>query len=324
LAELSEHLLPQLRERLAPLGVEQLHPLAGGASSLTYAGTLSGRPVVVKVAPPGVEPVLHRDVLRQSRMIRVLGATPVPVPDVLIEDAGDPPEVPPLFVMSRLTGTSFEPLFDTEGDDAIPIVSERFRDAAATMAQLHRLAPTSIGLGSEPVLGAGAEIDRWSRTLETVDSALVPGWRSVVDALRTCVPPALPPAILHGDFRLGNLLAEGARVTGVIDWEIWSIGDPRVDAGWFLINSDPKTYRRDTPYVGKTPSVAELVAIYSDALGRELLDLSWFQALACFKSAATWSLIVKHNRRRPSPKPDVEAMTPVLPELLLRARRLLG
>ena len=50
--------------------------------------------------------------------------------------------------------------------------------------------------------------------------------------------------IVHGDFRLGNLLAAGARIAAVVDWEIWSVGDPRVDVGWFLLNADPATYRR--------------------------------------------------------------------------------
>jgi hypothetical protein len=52
--------------------------------------------------------------------------------------------------------------------------------------------------------------------------------------------------------------------------------------------------------------------------------LAWFTALACFKSAATWSLIVKHNRRRPSPRTELEAMVPVLPRLLARAASLVG
>ena len=56
--------------------------------------------------------------------------------------------------------------------------------------------------------------------------------------------------------------------------------------------------------------------VYAAALGRDLGDVDWFQALACFKSTATWSLIVKHNRRRAEPDPDVEAMAAILPHLL--------
>ena len=75
---------------------------------------------------------------------------------------------------------------------------------------------------------------------------------------------------------------------------------------------------------GLAPPIAELAAIYSDGLGSEVADLGWFTALACFKSAATWSLIVKHNRRRRSPRSELEAMVPVLPRLLARARALVG
>ena len=303
-----------LSTRLQALGVTDLRPLPGGASSVTYAGRLDGSRVVVKVAPPGKPPTLNRDVLRQARVIRALGPSGVPVPDVLLEDAGDPPEVPPLFAMSFLDGTSVEPLFDRE---AAPVdaMAERLRAAARVLARLHRVDPASVGLAAEPVVTPGEEVARWCRLLETVDPALVPGWRDVGQRLRASVPAALPPAIVHGDFRLGNCLADGTRITAVIDWEIWSIGDPRVDLGWFLINGDPATYRRETPHSGCLPTPYELTEVYGTVVPR----LAWFQGLACFKSAATWSLIVKHDRRRVPPDPQLEEMAGVLPRLLDRA-----
>jgi aminoglycoside phosphotransferase (APT) family kinase protein len=317
--------LGELAERLVPAGVSDVRPLAGGASSLTYAARLGDRPVVVKVAPPGVAPILHRDVLRQARLIRALSPSAVPVPDVLWEDAGAPPAVPPLFVMSYLEGTSLEPLFDVDADGCdTGVIAERMRNAARTMANLHSLDPVALPLGNELEVGVEQEIDRWCRLLETVDPELVPGWISVAAALRSSMPPGVAPAVVHGDFRLGNLLAVGSRINAIIDWEIWSVGDPRVDAGWFLLNADPETYRRPTPYVSVTPRPAELASLYAAAAGRPVTDLDWFQALASFKSAATWSLIIKHNRRRSSPDADTEAMTPLLPHLLGRVSELLG
>jgi aminoglycoside phosphotransferase (APT) family kinase protein len=321
---LSDPLLAQLAERLAPRHVSALEPLPGGASSLTYVGRCAGRPVVVKVAPSGVRPIAHRDVLRQARAIRTLAPTPVPVPEVLFDDLGNPPDVPPLFVMSHVDGTTCEPLFDAANGGTEAVVAERFRNAASTMAQLHRIEPSAVGLESEPVIGPSAEVERWCHTLDTVDSALAPGWREVAAALESSTPPAMPPTVVHGDFRLGNLLAVDDRITAVIDWEIWSVGDPRVDAGWFLINCDPRTYGRSTRYVDATPPASELAAVYCEELGSEVPELDWFQALACFKSAATWSLIVKHNRRRNRPEPGLEAMASALPQLLSRAREFLG
>lgn len=321
---MTELALDDLTRRLARSGVGQVRRLSGGASSLTFAGVRDGRAVVVKVAPPGVTPTGHRDVLRQARILRLLEPTAVPVPEVLAEDFGDPPGVPPLFVMSRLPGDAVEPLFDAADAGPEHVVVERFRGAAMAMAALHRVAPDSLGLGGEPVGGPAEEIARWERTLGTVDAGLAPGWHDVAAALRAALPAAAAPAIVHGDFRLGNLLADGARIAAVIDWEIWSVGDPRVDLGWFLINADPATYDRPSRYRGAIPSPAELAGVYRDALNAEVADLDWFRALACFKSTATWALIVKHNRRRRTPDPALESMAAALPRLLDRSRHLLG
>jgi aminoglycoside phosphotransferase (APT) family kinase protein len=181
-----------------------------------------------------------------------------------------------------------------------------------------------LDLGDVPTAAPQDEIDRWSLALQTVDPGLIAGWENVREMLMASVPTPCPSSLVHGDFRLGNLLTVGARITAVVDWEIWSVNDPRVDLGWFLLNGDPDTYGRETRYSGSMPAPAELVAVYGDSFGAHPVDLSWFQALAGFKSVATWSLIVKHNRRRAAPDPDIEMLTPVLPRLLARAGTLLG
>jgi aminoglycoside phosphotransferase (APT) family kinase protein len=312
----------ELRRRLAAAGVTGVAQLSGGASSLTFSGERDGRAVVVKVAPAGVAPVAHRDVLRQARIIKALAVTRVPVPTVLCEDPGSPPHVPPLFVMSQVEGDCVEPLFDD--CPPAPDLADRYRSACRAMAALHSLAPIDLGLGDEPVIDPSAEVRRWCDTLRTVDPVLVPGWEGVRDRLLRCAPEARGPSVVHGDFRLGNLIAVGARINAVIDWEIWSIGDPRIDVGWFLINADPDTYQRVPASAGMAPPVSELAEIYQDELGGEVAGLAWFSALACFKSAATWSLIVKHNRRRRTPRAELEAMAATLPRLLERAGSMLG
>jgi hypothetical protein len=93
-----------------------------------------------------------------------------------------------------------------------------------------------------------------------------------------------------------------------------------MDVGWFLANADPATYRRATRYATSIPADPELTSLY----GRDEPNLDWFQALACFKSTATWSLLVKHNRRRSAPDPTIEAMATMLPHLLERAHGFLA
>lgn len=280
--------LGEQRRRLAAIGVTDVAALTGGASSLSFLGAQSGRPVVIKLAPPGVEPIGHRDVLRQARILKALAAARVPVPEGLWEEPGD--------------------------------LAERYRNACRVMAALHSVVPGDLGLADESVVGPVAEVERWRQTLQTVDAALAPRWREVREALLRCAPTDFVPTVVHGDFWLGNLLARGTGISPVVDWEIWSIGDPRIDVGWFLVNCDPETYQRVPDAAGIAPPLPELVEIYQHALGREVTDLAWFTALACFKSAATWSLIVKHNRRRRLPRDEWEAMVATIPRLLSRAQ----
>jgi aminoglycoside phosphotransferase (APT) family kinase protein len=168
------------------------------------------------------------------------------------------------------------------------------------------------------------EVERWSRALRSVDEALAPGWPAVADLLLANRPQAMAPTVVHGDFRLGNLLAVGSAISAVIDWEIWCVGDPRVDLGWFLINADPDTYGRSTPYVGRLPTPTELLVEYGDQRAASVAAINWFRALAYFKSTATWSLIVKHARRRVTADEATEAIAARLPHLLERAGVLLG
>ena len=132
--------------------------------------------------------------------------------------------------------------------------SRSWRNACATRPGRSRRCtpstPLSIGLGAEPVVGPQAEIDRWCRLLETVDPRPRSGLGRRGRRAPAREPPPMPAAVVHGDFRLGNLLAVGAAVTAVVDWEIWTVGDPRIDLGWFLANADPATYQRPTRYAG--------------------------------------------------------------------------
>ena len=116
----------------------------------------------------------------------------VPVPEVLWEDEGDPPDVPPLFVMEFVEGTSFEPLFDPGHDEDPATVAEAARSAARTLAALHALDPLALGLAEEPVIGPAEEIERWGRPLLTVGPALAPGWQGVARRLAYAAPAAAP------------------------------------------------------------------------------------------------------------------------------------
>lgn len=311
--------------RWAPDAVlEGIEPLTGGSSSLTYVAELSGVPagherVVLKVAPPGLPPVRNRDVLRQGRIMAALWGRPgVRVPRVLFHDGGAPPFV----AMELVPGECVEPVLVPRGRVPAAHVRARALDAARVLAALHRVDPADT---SEPVVRLTDEIDRWTRAFATVPDDLRTGHEKVAERLHATVPPAMAPVFTHGDYRLGNTLCEAGRVTAVIDWEIWTPGDPRVDVTWLTFFTDEARHPAsvsDEPT--GMPGKAELLEAYQQERGERLADLGWFEALTKYKESAATALLIKRARKSGELKDMHRRMLPALPVLLEEALELLG
>jgi aminoglycoside phosphotransferase (APT) family kinase protein len=213
------------------------------------------------------------------------------VPEVFFEDAGDPP----FFGMSFVAGECVEPILDQSRDRANHArVRARALDAVDVIAALHRLDPHDLGLGGEPVVGLGDEIDRWTRAFRTVPAEWQGNYEEVAASLHASMPEPMPPVVNHGDFRLGNTLCEGDHLTAVIDWEIWSVGDPAMDLGWFISFTDHENYPGVGREVPGTPTADAVLARYCELTGEDVARLPWFLALGSFKLAA----IQAHNRQR--------------------------
>lgn len=317
--------------------VSDLRRLEGGVSSLTYAGTLAtdggDRPVVLKVAPPGLEPVRNRDVLRQARLIDSLHRAGFTVPGVLFDDAGDPPGTPPLFAMELAPGESYEPLLDVaEHPPTAEIAAERMRVAVRALAQMHSYPLTTLGIAGEPVSPVTEELDRWRRLFATVDEDIAPGHEELAARLAERTPADAPPALLHGDYRVANMLFTGTTLQAVIDWEIWSVGDPRSDLAWVLMHAQPAQVfhehrsAADVEAGRLVPTVAELVEEYAEARRRlgtpaELVDLltrdlGWFLGVCYYKTASTIAVIWKRERKRDRPDPKLRVGAAHLQQVL--------
>lgn len=322
-----------------------LRALEGGVSSLTFAATLvtpAGKQlIVVKVAPPGLAPVRNRDVLRQARALRALSKLDgFPVPALLFEDAGEPPEVPPLFAMEFMPGESYEALLDVSpSPPSAEVAADRMRVAAHSLARLHMETPASLGLSDEPVTSVAEEFARWERLFATVDSDIGPGHEKVAARLAQRIPADGAPRLLHGDYRVANMLFTGARLEAIIDWEIWSVGDPRSDLAWLLMHTEPaQVFHPQRPAAdveaGRlVPSAAELMEEYAtarralgtseDEISFATSDLAWFLGVCHFKTAATIAVIHKRNRKREHPDSKVTFAAAHLGNVLEAAHRVL-
>ncbi|MET7680485.1 phosphotransferase family protein [Streptomyces sp. NPDC005423] len=318
--------------RWAPgAGVRGVEPLTGGTSSLTYVVTLSDAPagherVVLKVAPPGLAPVRNRDVLRQGRIMEALAGRPgVRVPKVLFHHEGEPPGVPPFVAMELVPGECVEPVLVPRGTVPAEQVRARALDAARLLAALHRVDPREFVRAGEPVVSLDDEIGRWTRAFTTVPEELRTGYEKVAGRLHATVPRAMDPVFTHGDYRLGNTLCEGGSVTAVIDWEIWSLGDPRVDVTWLTFFTDEACHPAAlSAEPTGMPRKAELLDAYQRARGEPLDALPWFEALTKYKESAATALLIKRAHKTGRLKDMHRRMLPALPVLLDDALELLG
>lgn len=327
LDELAERATAAAQDWAPGCRLEGLRPMSGGTIGLVFTAEVRDGPpavptAVLKVAPPGLPPVRNRDMLRQARVIGALDGRPgVRVPPLLFTDAGDPPEVPPLFATALVPGECAEPLLEASSRERLPEHVSRARALAAVrmLAALHRLDPEELGLGDEPVVTPVGEVERWTRTFDTVPDEVRVGYRDCADALIATAPEPLPAVVVHGDYRLGNMLCDGDEVAAIIDWEIWSRSDPRIDLSWLLFFTDEAGH----PVVAADldsgmPSDTELLGAYTEATGAPVPDLDWFHALTRYKEAAAMALIAKHLAKK-GDTDTLAKMADMLPRLIADA-----
>lgn len=324
MTDLTEQLHPRVARAVATwrsdVGFVDLEPLTGGASSLTFVVRLDGADdLVLKVSPPGLAPVRNRDVMRQSRLLRALTEHGgVRVPRILFDDPGAGLDVPPFLAMELVAGTCEEPVLQPVDERvSASVVEARAYDAAAALAELHAVDAGRLALGEESVTTLGDEIDRWTRAFETVPEDLQGDFRRAAELLHASVPAAMPAVVNHGDYRLGNTLCLGDRVTSIIDWEIWSLGDPRVDVTWLTFFTDEAEHPAAEPGApAGTPTKAELIAAYEQASGAPLADMAWFDTLTRYKEASATALLLKRGRRGGAMPPPMQRMVAGVPKLL--------
>jgi aminoglycoside phosphotransferase (APT) family kinase protein len=308
-------------------GITDLEPLPGGISSLTFAARLThsggiSRRVVLKVAPPGLPAVRNRDVLRQARILHALHGVPgVRVPAVLIEDAG----TPPFFLMEFVAGHAYEPKKDlSSAPPDAPTVIARVRAAARMLARLHSAQPADLGLAGEPELSVNEELERWSRLFGTAGDELRSIERELHRRLAANIPRPVAARVLHGDYRIGNIQFDGPRLAAIIDWEIWSLGDPRTDLAWLMAYTDPVQRFHDERDAANqaaadaVPHRSEVLAEYLAVRPIDTAELDWFLAYCYYKIASTTAALAKRNRRLDTPDPALERAAVTIPAVIER------
>ena len=278
---------------VAPLAFDRV---AGGHSCLTFIVTdAAGTKFVLRRPPLGVHLATAHDVAREFRLMGSLADSRVPVPTMLglCEDAGV--NDAPFYVMSHVTGVV---LHDASAvAEALPPLESR-RHAGEQLVDalvaLHDVDPVAVGLGDmvRPSSYLDRQLKRWATQWAASKTRELPAMEQLHDWLVANRPTEAASGIVHGDFRLGNMLiAPDGTLNAVLDWELCTFGDPLADVSYLLRSwaapEDPAGTNIDPPTrAGGFPTRDEMVERYAEVSGRDVSDLGYWMAFNAWRSAA--------------------------------------
>ena len=290
----------RLRGYLASRGFSSsrfaLRTIGDGHSNITTMVELDDRRLILRH-----QPTIRADapdVLREARFIQRLNQAGVLAPQVLaLAEAGEALDVP-LYVMEHVDGIVISGDLPADFARHAPQMARAMIDG---LADLHRVDAARVT--SRPLVDPDAN----RRHFRTIRALLDPlagaegdALRAMADRLSASVPAAEPLRIVHSDYRLGNLMWRRDMppcLATLLDWELATIGDPRLDLGYFMIAypADPLP-RTPLQQLGRAlyqvdvPPMAELIDRYHARTGLSVADLGWFAAFVAWKTAVFYVL----------------------------------
>ena len=246
---------------------------------------------------------------REYRVISALAGTKVPVPATYLL-CTDPAVIgAPFYVMEKVAGTAYRSAaqLETIGAARTRAIATRM---IGTLADLHAVDPGAVGLADfgRPQGFLGRQVRRWKKQLDASRSRDLPGADELYEALEARIPAESDVAIVHGDYRLDNLLiGDDDRVTAVLDWEMATLGDPLADVALLLAyqalaHLETGYAVADAATAPGFPDAEEITASYAELSGRDLSNLGFHLGLGYFKIAVICEGIYYRYYARPDPR----------------------
>ncbi|HEV7771401.1 MAG TPA: phosphotransferase family protein [Solirubrobacterales bacterium] len=273
-----------------PLTFERI---AGGHSNLTYrVGDVAGHRWALRRPPLGKRLGSAHDMAREYKVVSALGQTDVPVAPVVGLCEDDEVNGAPFYVMEFVEGPILRGLAEAETfpDHADrQAIGERVVD---TLVAIHAVDPDAAGLGD---LGkkqdyVARQLHRWQGQWEKSKTRELAAIDAVHERLSARIPAQGPATIVHGDYRLDNMILTAAgEVAAVVDWELCTLGDPLADVGLLMVywpdSGEDLALGQPANLAPGFPSSAELAARYAERSGRDLSQLDFYVALGYWKLA---------------------------------------
>lgn len=285
--QLADRLSEVLAPVLGPVTVEGLRTLTGGASRTTWAfdavGTSGRQALILRTGPPDE---IHASMELEARSQRAAQQAGAPVPTVLISDNSVAALGNPFLICNEIAGETVVRRIERNLDAAGR--ADLLIQCAQALAAIHRAAPDGIGLSGEDQLSACRnQLDAIGDTTATFEWAF--RW------LAAHRPAPVPDRLVHGDFRMGNLIVAGSRLAAVLDWELVHRGDPCEDLAWFCL----RAWRFGAPAqraAGGLGAIADFVAAYEHTAGAAVdpARLHWWLVLGTLR----WGVICRYQAHR--------------------------
>jgi aminoglycoside phosphotransferase (APT) family kinase protein len=276
---------------VAPLRFERI---AGGHSNLTYrVEDRAGNRWALRRPPFGKRLGSAHDMGREHKVVSALGPTEVPVAPVVGLCEEESVNGAPFYVMEFVEGPILRGLAEADAfpdEDDRRAIGERVAD---TLVAIHAVDPDAVGLGD---LGrkedyVARQLHRWQGQWEKSKTRELPAIDRVHERLAARIPEQGPATIVHGDYRLDNMiLTPTGEVAAVVDWELCTLGDPLADVGllmcyWPKPGEEFRSLGEPANLAPGFPSREELAERYADRSGRNLSQLDFYVALGYWKLA---------------------------------------
>jgi len=269
---LATYLRAHVGDPAANLTVEQFQ---GGQSNPTYRITTGKRRYVLRRKPPGALLPSAHAVDREYRVMSALAVTDVPVAQMVAMCNDDSVIGTAFYLMEYLEGRI---LWDPTLPEMTPAARAAHYDALnRVLATLHRVDYAAVGLADfgKPGQYIARQIARWSKQYQAGTAEAIPAMDRLIEWLPQHIPPGEETAIVHGDFRLDNVIFHPTepRVLAVLDWELSTLGHPLSDFAYQMMawRLAPQQFRGlkgfDLGALG-IPTEAEYVAAYCRRTGR--------------------------------------------------------
>ena len=289
--------LQQWLDKHAPeLGrITAITQFPGGFSNLTYLLETPEKPYVLRRPPMGANIKSAHDMGREFKVLSLLKGHYDKIPAPLVHC--ETPEVmgAPFYIMERLEGLILRP----NNAPKLALSPEQWRTLSAALVDnlvdIHALDIERCGLAplGKPEGYVQRQVEGWTKRYYAAETETIAALDEVAQWLQPNLPPAQMPAFLHNDYKFDNVLfdpTELRQVTGVLDWEMSTLGDPLMDLGaalawWIEAGDGTAMYAYNATWLPGNLTRQEAAARYAEKSGRNLDHIVFYYVFGLFKNA---------------------------------------